>query len=387
MNLFFPPIKLPLEQDLLVKWLSSEMWPFHVNTHLTRETVLNWIQVGTFTGTDCQVFWITTESCERVGLIRLFDLDDVDDGYPLFDLRIRATERGKGIGQQALQWLTRYLFETYPQLNRIAGTTRNDNHAMRRVFQKCGYIKEGHFRQDWDGSDGKQYDTIHYAILREDWSNQTITPVNWEDEGDRLWTIRPYRPTDEAQWLRCRVLAFLDTAYFDNVLSEKEQYSNPAIELVATLDQQVVGIIDVECETIPGSLCSPSTHPTATGKAGMISTIAVHPDYRRQGIGTALLQAAVAIAHESQIQRLEAWTRDDAATIQWYESQGFQKVDRYLHVYLQDEEVKQGISSHIPGLKPIHVFAQYSGDSANNIKGQFRRVHECNRYDLVFKRR
>lgn len=45
--------------------------------------------------------------------------------------------------------------------------------------------------------------------------------------------IREYGPEDELGWVRCRVLSFLNTAYFDNVLKEKEKYINPAIELVA----------------------------------------------------------------------------------------------------------------------------------------------------------
>jgi hypothetical protein len=44
--------------------------------------------------------------------------------------------------------------------------------------------------------------------------------------------IRSYEPAHEQSWLRCRVLAFLDTAYFDSVEREKEPYDQPAIELV-----------------------------------------------------------------------------------------------------------------------------------------------------------
>lgn len=340
MQLSFPPLQLPAEQELLIDWLTCETWPFHVNPHLSWDDVLQWIESGTFTGTDHQTFWIMSTTQERVGLIRLYDLDDVDDGYPLFDLRIQAAYRGQGIGTQAVQWLTRYLFETWPQLERIAGTTRHDNQAMWQVFRHCGYAKEGHFRQDWNGSDGKQYDTIQYAILREDWVNQTITPVLWPDEGPQPWTIRPYQSSDEAQWLRCRVLAFLDTAYFDNVYREKEHYSNPSIELVAELGGQIIGLIDIEYEEEPGSLCSPPAVPELAGKAGMICNLAVHPDYRRLGIGKALLEAAITLAKQAQLRRLEAWTRDDAPTLGWYEAQGFQKVETYLHVYLKDDEVQ-----------------------------------------------
>ncbi len=382
MQLSFPKIELPADREQLVRWLSSETWPFHISEQLSREVVLGWIQDGIFTGTDRQTFWIVADSNQRVGLIRLFDLDDIEDGYPFFDLRIKAAYREQGIGQQALQWLTRYLFETWPQLKRIAGTTREDNLSMRHVFRKCGYVKEGHFRKDWPTAEGQRYDTIQYAILREDWVNQTVTPVNWNDDGDLLWKIRPYRQEDEVQWLRCRLLAFLDTAYFDNVLRAKERYANPAIELVAELDRKIVGLIDIECEEEPGTVCSPSSDPAITGKAGMIWHIAVHPDFRRRGIGRALLQAAVSIAKQSRIQRLEAWTRDDVPTQQWYDAQGFQKVETYFHVYVQDDEVEGCMSSHVPGLKPRSVFAHYQGENTRHIERQFRRVHSCNRYDL-----
>ncbi|NER79776.1 MAG: GNAT family N-acetyltransferase [Leptolyngbya sp. SIO1D8] len=196
--------------------------------------------------------------------------------------------------------------------------------------------------------------------------------------------MRPYQNQDEAQWLRCRVLAFLDTAYFDNVLQEKEHYAHPAIELVAEIDGEIVGLIDVECEDEPGVVCSPSLQTADSTKAGMIWNIAVHPDYRHQGIGKALLQAAIENARKSQIQRFEAWTRDDATTLKWYEAQGFQKIETYLHVYLQGDEAK-GCSSNIPGLQLKHVFAYYSGTDTSQIGQLFRRVHQCNRYDLLLE--
>lgn len=68
--------------------------------------------------------------------------------------------------------------------------------------------------------------------------------------------IRDYRVNDETGWVRCRTLAFLQTAYFDNVLNKKEYYKNPAIELVAELDGQIVGLIDVEYEKEERSVCS-----------------------------------------------------------------------------------------------------------------------------------
>jgi RimJ/RimL family protein N-acetyltransferase len=81
-------------------------------------------------------------------LIRLLDLAD---DTPMFDLRLRAACRGAGLGTHAVRWLTASLFTELPGIRRIEGTTRQDNAAMRRVFRKCGYVKEAHYRQAWPG--------------------------------------------------------------------------------------------------------------------------------------------------------------------------------------------------------------------------------------------
>lgn len=181
MDVSFKPVSLPIDKDRLVKFLASEEWPFHVNKCLTEDKVVKMIEEGTFDGDNHESFWILVEK-RKIGFIRLFDLDDVEDGYPLFDLRIRGEYRGKGLGKTAVQWLTRYLFEKFPGLERIAGATRADNSAMRKIFRSCGYVKEGHYRKDWPSSEGVAFDTVKYAVLREDWLSGVTTPVPWNDE-------------------------------------------------------------------------------------------------------------------------------------------------------------------------------------------------------------
>nr|WP_240506835.1 GNAT family protein [Thermoactinospora rubra] len=110
-------------------------------------------------------------------------LQDLADDTPVFDLRVRQAHRGRGLGAAAVTWLTRYLFTELPGIRRIEGTTRQDNHAMRAVFRRCGYAKEAHYRQAWPGPDGKVYDSVGYAILRSDWLAGTVTPPHWDDEG------------------------------------------------------------------------------------------------------------------------------------------------------------------------------------------------------------
>ncbi|MGL4612127.1 MAG: GNAT family N-acetyltransferase [Trueperaceae bacterium] len=109
---------------------------------------------------------MVADATSRIGLITLFDLDDVEDGSPLFDLRIHSELREQGVGKQAVTWLTSYLFETYPLLSRIEGTTRVDNLAMRKVVLQCGHVKEGHIRQSWKTEHGPKLDTVIYCYLR-----------------------------------------------------------------------------------------------------------------------------------------------------------------------------------------------------------------------------
>jgi RimJ/RimL family protein N-acetyltransferase len=113
----------------------------------------------------------------------------------MFDLRIRAAHRGQGLGTHALRWLTSYLFTEFPGIRRIEGTTRQDNHAMRRTFRTCGYVKEAHYRQAWSAPGGTFYDAVGYAILRSDWNASTITPPQWDDEPPAPAKHPPSPPT------------------------------------------------------------------------------------------------------------------------------------------------------------------------------------------------
>ncbi|RLQ94573.1 GNAT family N-acetyltransferase [Falsibacillus albus] len=185
--------------------------------------------------------------------------------------------------------------------------------------------------------------------------------------------IRRYRSEDEEGWVRCRVLSFLDTAYFDNVLKEKETYDYPSIELVAVIDNQIVGLLDIEYETQERTVCS-----RGKGMGGMMWHIAVHPDFRRRGIGGKLLLEAERISKNIGLNRIEAWTRDDEWVNRWYEHNHFKKVESYLQVFIDGgEELKGVIKTEIPKLYPVQTFAHYIGEDIGMIKRSFKRVHEC----------
>lgn len=168
--------------DFLVHLLSTEEWPFHSGSGFSAEDVRSRIERGLYNQDGVQTFLIVVDG-EPKGYIRLFDLGDTPDSTetPLFDIRLRAAERGRGIGRQAVQQLTDFVFRTYPKKNRLEATTRHDNIAMRRVLQACGFAKEAHYRSAWPAKDGTMVDCTGYGILRSDWENKTLTPVHWQD--------------------------------------------------------------------------------------------------------------------------------------------------------------------------------------------------------------
>jgi RimJ/RimL family protein N-acetyltransferase len=163
----FEPVVWPDDADAAASFLAAHEWPFHGAPQLTTDEAAK-IQVA---GDDTVSFWVRDDG-ETIGLVRVFDLDDLADGSPLFDLRIAPGWRGRGVGTATVTWLTDHLFTTYPELHRIEATTRHDNVAMQTVFGRRGYRLEGRLVETWGSPDGTRYDTLLYAILRREWAAQ-----------------------------------------------------------------------------------------------------------------------------------------------------------------------------------------------------------------------
>lgn len=178
--------------------------------------------------------------------------------------------------------------------------------------------------------------------------------------------IRDYDPADEREWLRCRVLAFLGTAYFDDVMTAKRSPAAGA-ELVAASAGAVVGVLDL---SVDGGLAT-------------IDTIAVHPDYQGQGIGTRLFDAACVRAAQLGAATIDAWTRDDEQALRWYRARGMREDSHYLHVYADHYtdagEPGEAVRAR-PGLTPVRVFLHAALDREAEMRARFRRVHVCRRF-------
>jgi hypothetical protein len=95
--------------------------------------------------------------------------------------------------------------------------------------------------------------------------------------------IRPYEDRDERSWLICRLLAFFDTAFFDSVERSKERYERPSIELVAERDGEIVGLLDLECES-DGLADRPDLRAFDDGDLRLVKAFAHYTGDRRDEI-------------------------------------------------------------------------------------------------------
>jgi ribosomal protein S18 acetylase RimI-like enzyme len=178
--------------------------------------------------------------------------------------------------------------------------------------------------------------------------------------------IRDYEPADEQSWLRCRVLSFLGTAYFDDVMPAKKSPVE-GVELIAVGSGMVVGVLDLSVD----------------GSFATIDTIAVHPDHQHRGIGTRLFELARVRAVALGATTLDAWTRDDEPTLRWYRARGFAESNHYLHVYADYYENSGEPASAVrklPDLEPIKVFLHADLDREAEMRSRFSRVHICRRF-------
>ena len=177
------------------------------------------------------------------------------------------------------------------------------------------------------------------------------------------WSVRDYRPADETSWLRCRVLAFLDTMYYDDVATTKPD-RDVGLALVAVADDQIIGLLDA----------------SMAGTESTIETIAIHPDHRRLGIAQRLLDEVCKRLRSRGATQVDAWTRDDEGTLAWYQSQGFEQQTRYLHVYASTPAEAQAAFGPRSDLMPRSGFFHAWPEHEDTLRQEFTRIHSCRQF-------
>lgn len=127
-----------------------------------------------------QVKWIENLANEKSVFRAIIDVDgvavgtiilsDIDMRNGIAEMHIKlanACQRGKGYGTDAVSALVSYAFHEL-RLNCIYCRVKEDNIASQKLFEKCGFIKEGCLRSRVYRN-GRHYDFYEYSVLRSDW--------------------------------------------------------------------------------------------------------------------------------------------------------------------------------------------------------------------------
>ncbi|MCQ1985932.1 MULTISPECIES: GNAT family N-acetyltransferase [unclassified Arthrobacter] len=167
----------PDDASAVTAFLASNRFPFHVNTAPDEFQANKRVAEGHFWSKESQGYWVQ-HGGKDIGLVVL---EDLEDDNPVFDLRLAESQRGRGLGVEVVRALCRLAFTELPDIVRFEGQTREDNIAMRKTFLRAGFVKEAHYRQAWPTADGTRLASVAYAILRSDWENNTVTPLEFDD--------------------------------------------------------------------------------------------------------------------------------------------------------------------------------------------------------------
>lgn len=177
--------------------------------------------------------------------------------------------------------------------------------------------------------------------------------------------IRAYRPADEPEWVRSRAVSFLDTCYYDAIEPRKPAVeADSVVDLVAVDEGRIVGILDVALR----------------GELATIETVCVHPDHRRYGIATRLLEEAIKRLEDGPALILDAWTREDASALAWYAAHGFTEEYTYVHAYSGYGRANASrMAEPREPYRPVIVFAHAEREREQQARAEFERVYVCRR--------
>lgn len=156
----------------------------------------------------------------------------------------------------------------------------------------------------------------------EDWTPAAATPEFGE------LVLRPYRDEEEAHWLQVWGQTAVTSHAWVTLHHAKPRYKLTSLELVAEMNGEIVGFMDVEVETKPEELGY-----AKDTCCGFVWEFGVHPDYQGLGIAKAMIEEAKTWLTQRGIQRMEFWSMDEHAH-GFYRRMGMTEMERHWQFYM-----------------------------------------------------
>jgi RimJ/RimL family protein N-acetyltransferase len=101
-----------------------------------------------------------------VGAVR-WEVPDFEIGY-IAD----CEHEGQGYVTEAVRVVLGFVFNDLGA-HRASLYTATSNTRSQRVAERCGFVLEGHIREDFPAPDGTLFSSLHYGMLRREWETQS----------------------------------------------------------------------------------------------------------------------------------------------------------------------------------------------------------------------
>lgn len=105
------------------------------------------------------------QSEDVLGLIDLFDFDPKNRRVGVGILIVNPHDRGKGIGQEALDLLVKYAFK-HLQVNQLYCNISEGNEASIKLFENQGFVCSGN-KKAWNYNNGVYTNELFYQLVKD----------------------------------------------------------------------------------------------------------------------------------------------------------------------------------------------------------------------------
>lgn len=138
---------------------------------------------------------------------------------------------------------------------------------------------------------------------------------------ERKIIIRKYKKEDELEWLDLHASLMVDSYAWWIVIHKKPTYKNENIDLVAVIDNKIIGLITVEINS--------NVINNIEDDYGFVWEFGIHRNYRGYGYGEKLINRAHEIMKISYGINKSIWYSQDKKAQDYYKKIGMKEIERH----------------------------------------------------------
>ena len=137
------------DTELILRWRNSDtVRPYFIyQKPFTEEGHKQWLETQIFSGKGYQFIVCRNEDQKPIGCTYLRDYDSYVRKAEYGVFLGEVEERGKGLGKEVLELTLQFAFEEL-KLHKVSARAFADNLPSVMSFLRCGFEKEGHFKEE-----------------------------------------------------------------------------------------------------------------------------------------------------------------------------------------------------------------------------------------------